>query len=127
MSRCELSPENLKKAREMYKNMIRFTRIADELGITYHAVRSALDPAFRARRAASSAAARVRLRCEANGEMAPPPSEAVGHEFGRHAADAAYDPLRDGWLPLRDDLTAVMLGDPPVGRSALDRMRSGHP
>jgi hypothetical protein len=33
---------------------------------------------------------------------------------------AAYDPMRDGHLPHRD-LTAVLLGDPPIGRSALDR------
>jgi hypothetical protein len=34
--------------------------------------------------------------------------------------DAAYDPLRDPPLQHRD-LTAQLCGDPPIGRSALDK------
>lgn len=36
------------------------------------------------------------------------------------AADALYDPSRHGPLVARD-LTGVLMGDPPVGRSALDQ------
>lgn len=35
----------------------------------------------------------------------------------------AYDPQRDGF-PVHRDLTASLMGDPPVGRSALDTARS---
>jgi hypothetical protein len=33
--------------------------------------------------------------------------------------DALYDPLRDGYLP-HSDMTAQLMGDPPIGRRAID-------
>jgi hypothetical protein len=37
-------------------------------------------------------------------------------------ADAAYDPMRDGHLPSPEDIVSRLMGDPPVGRRALDFM-----
>lgn len=50
-----------------------------------------------------------------------------GHERPRSevAANAAFDPLRDGPLPEPCTLTAALMGDPPIGRSALDKSLSG--
>lgn len=39
------------------------------------------------------------------------------------AAAAEFDPLRDGPPRYRDPV-AAMMGDPPVGRSALDRLKT---
>lgn len=43
-----------------------------------------------------------------------------GDEDSRWRAEAAYDPKRDGPAPEYDSLTAVLMGDPPIGRRALD-------
>ena len=52
-------------------------------------------------------------------------SEAPGIHNGDFVkrTGAAYDPLRDA--PLRHaDLTALVMGDPPIGRRAIDAHRS---
>lgn len=116
-AQAHLTQEQLKKAREMARNMIPNPRIARELNVSYHQIRAALEPGYRAKRAESAARARQRIHA------GPAATNVVGFDAGRHAQDAAYDPLRDGPLRLRDDTTAILLGDPPVGRSALDRMR----
>jgi len=51
-------------------------------------------------------------------------SEAPGIHAGDfvNRTDAAYDPMRDA--PLQHaDLTAVVMGDPPIGRRAIDAYR----
>lgn len=45
-----------------------------------------------------------------------------GEREGRDASAATYDPLRDGPI-VHTDACAQIMGDPPIGRRAIDKRR----
>jgi hypothetical protein len=95
-------------------------RIARALGpkVTVHMVMSEIVPGYLERRAAQSRAARHRLREGA--PLADHRVESVQRATGRQ--NPTYDPRRDG-RPIYRSAFAELLGEPPIGRRAIDQRR----
>src|ERR1700674_606642 len=120
-----LSPEQQAEARRLLADGATWGELARHFGYSYSGLRRQLDPEFRASMNASA------RNVEANKLTGRPPGRppATGHQSaapfepsgvrvmdGQMPRNPLYDPRRDGIQQPRD-LTAVLMGDPPVGRS----------
>lgn len=108
-----LSPQTVQKIRDMRAAGHRWYEIQDALDLNYHTARSAVDSDYRERRNIKNAAAKREL------------SRGKIHTLFERAPVIPRKDVekRREWMLVEDrrDLTAVMFGDPPTGRSALDQ------
>lgn len=117
----KFNDENIAVAREMRRLSQPWSVIASRLGVDRTTVRRILDPEWRKMRNAQIAAGKAR----ADGTLSPKMALGSVLTAGPDRTRALYDPLRDGDLYPRD-LTGALCGDPPAGRSALDRRNGQH-
>jgi hypothetical protein len=89
--------------------------IAHEFGCSHETIQRATDPEFVKRRNAHTRAVRAGQKCRDNR------SWALDVE-SKEERNPLYDPLRDGPRRWRSP-AAYMLGEPPIGCSALERLK----
>lgn len=117
----EFTTQQLAEIREMRRLGNPWVHVANRFGHSIDMIRRRCDPEWRERRTAQINSARKK---ETSGRITP--MDVIGqHTSGPDGSTAIYNPRRDGDLMLRD-LTAVILGDPPIGRSALDHRNGQH-
>lgn len=100
--------------------------IAKKLGVTEYAVRVAIDPTFRERKAEEQEQERQSRR--RHGKRADSARQNGGYSGSPfRPTEAEFRAAQKLIPPDTRDLTGVICGDPIPGRSALDRMRGGVP
>lgn len=116
-----LGPRQLRRARNMRAKGMPWSTIGQTLGRSSETVRAALDPAFRALR-------RDRIQAWRREHPAPKQEPKRGYTIShwidvasRERAPAAVLAERDARLNAPLTLNMAILGDPPPGRSALER------
>jgi hypothetical protein len=97
----------LLKAMRLRAQGFGWTTIAKETGVNNHRIRTAVDPSFKFKR---NATARERMSVGKTHRVMQP--ELVPWDIFAEA-ERAYSAPRT--------LTAILMGDPPAGRSALDK------
>lgn len=112
-----MTAERTQRARSLRSGGLSFQEVADCLGVGYHAVRGALDPAYKERRrTANGLAERKRLRtATGNSRGRPPKSGATGSPVP--PPDVLAE--RDRIAAIPQTIGMRLLGDPPACRSAL--------
>ena len=94
---------------------VSWEKIAAELGSKEYRVRMEMDPAYKIYRTKLGEQARARLRTDRPPNM----HRVVREESAVVNRNPVYDPLRDGGPVYRSPFSEL-LGEPPLGRSALD-------
>lgn len=105
-----LSEKELQTVRGMRAQGFGFDAIARKLKRNYYQVRSAVDPEWRQQQLQRNRVAYQQAKAD-DVEEAPRP-----------VRNPEYDPVRDG-PPVYASPFAELMGDPPIGRRALDMRR----
>lgn len=110
-----MTPEQIETARAMrYVDGLAWHVIAERLGATRHVIQGAIDPGYLERRARQTRDCRAKNPRGTGGHLR---AESVERSAERH--NPAYDPRRDAPREYRS-ISYEIMGDPPIGRSALD-------
>lgn len=94
--------------------------IAKELNVSPHAIQYACDDAFAERHRARRRKAHVKRVRQYQGAPGLPPSAVLGHNPTPKPPQSVLFERERAMMAPRS-LTAVAFGDPPAGRSALDK------
>lgn len=118
----KLDDRQIERAKRRFNSGVPASLIAQEFGCSTQIVRRVVDEEWAARERARTHAAVLRYRGVPG---APPPMRPARGLPGQmkpesETSNPEYDPARDGPRPYRD-LTGLIMGDPPIGRSALDQ------
>lgn len=110
MPKPVVTPADIARAKSLRADRVPWYTIARELGIKEYRLRKAMDPQWALERRNQIA----RRRKELIG------GPKCGQVRKTEAENPAFDPRRDGYRQYRSPF-AELLGEPPIGRSALDR------
>lgn len=109
MNRTPLTKDEIRRAKHLRAEGRSWTSIAGKMKRDVETIRRAIDPDFDAER-------RNRLNREARARR-------ESGEATRQTANPAYDPARDG-PPVFSSPFSELLGEPPIGRRAIDMVRN---
>ena len=125
-----LYPDQIAEALEMRAQGKSWDCLSDYFGVSADVIQGQIVPGFRElrrqqaralrrRQQAARERARNKLETRRTFEKVNPYFEPriPAHEFR-----PKYDPHRDGYLPY-ESISAIILGDPPIGRRAIDMRR----
>lgn len=110
MPKHVVTAEDIARAHKLRADRVPWYSVARELGIKEYRLRKAMDAQWAVRRQEQIA----RQRQAITG------GPRRGLVAKLEASNPTYDPRRDGYREYRSPF-AEMLGEPPIGRSALDR------
>lgn len=111
-----LTEEQIKQVKAWrHDDCLTIESISKKMGCSKETIRCALDPTVRARLSAKIRAAR-----KAKSEGRTDKRSIALDRRGADERNPAYDPYRDG-PHVYASVSAVLMGDPPIGRSALER------
>lgn len=112
-----LTAEQKRRGAELRAQGQNWHAIAKKLRLKYYAVRAELDPNWKGARID-----RIRAHRKRETEIKVGSAGMAANAESRIERNPAYDPARDG-PPVYDSPYAQLLGDPPIGRRALDARR----
>lgn len=117
----KLTPDQIAKAILLRADRVPWEKIGDCFGVTAKCVQWAIDPKLREKKQKYDRERRARKRREAVRASIRPNA---GHDDFRPTLAEFLARARE-IPPDTRDLTGVLMGDPLIGRRALDRMQGG--